>query len=148
MQDAEGGLSNVQIVSQSGESALFFDEHFRPAQLRLAMGLVRNGEVMSYRIQDARTSWESDSVLRVDLSLAEAGASSFDWNGWVAETMPLLNRKGLTSIHAVGTRHGRKTILFPAMLPSFGARSFVLRSLGARRSGSCRRGAPCRRALP
>ena len=130
IQDAEGRLSAVQAVSASGEPALFFDERFRPAQLRLAMGLVRNGEIMSYRIQDARTSWESDSVLRVDLVLAEGGGSGFDWNGWVAATTPLLNRKGLTAIHAVGMRAGRKTIVFSAALPAFGARTFALRSLG------------------
>ncbi len=73
LQAADGELFPVQAVSESGEPALFFDEKFRPAQLRLALGLVRNGEIMSYRIQDARTSWESDTVLRVDLTLAESG---------------------------------------------------------------------------
>jgi alpha-mannosidase len=131
LQDAAGELFPVQTISESGEPALFFDERFRPAQLRLALRLVRNGEIMSYRIQDARTSWESDSVLRVDVTLAEGGASGFDWNGWISESLPLLNRKGLTAIHAVGTRFGRKTILFSARLPSFGAKSFVLRSLDA-----------------
>ncbi len=129
LEAAGGELFAVQAVSESGEPALFFDEKFRPAQLRLAMGLVRNGEIMSYRIQDARTSWESDTVLRVDLTLAEGGAASFDWNGWIAETMPLLNRKGLSTIHAVGMRFGKKTVLFAAGMPAFGARSFVLRSL-------------------
>jgi alpha-mannosidase len=131
LQNAAGHLFPIQVVSESGEPALFFDERFRPAQLRLAMGLVRNGQIMSYRIQNARTSWESDSVLRVDLSLAEGGAAGFDWNGWVAETSPLLNRKGLTGIHAVGMRFGRKTVLFSSRLPSFGAASFALRSLDA-----------------
>lgn len=131
LQNAAGELLPVQAVSESGEPALFFDERFRPAQLRLAMGLVRNGQIMSYRIQNARTSWESDSVLRVDLTLAEGGAAGFDWNGWVAETRPLLNRQGLTGIHAVGTRFGRKTVLFSSRLPSFGAASFALRSLNA-----------------
>jgi mannosylglycerate hydrolase len=131
LQDTTGELVPVQVNLETGESALFFDEHFKPAQLRLAMGLVRDGQIMSYRIQDARTSWESDSVLRVDLSLAEGGVSSFDWNAWLAETTPLLNRKGLAGIHAVGVRAGRKIILFPARLPAFGARSLIIRSLGA-----------------
>lgn len=130
LQDPAGGLLPVQIVSESGESALFFDERFRPAQLRLALGLVRNGEIMSYRVHDARTSWESESVLRVDLTLAEGGVSGFDWNAWIAATLPLLNSKGLATIHAVGTRHGKKLVLFSSDLPAFGARSFVLRSRG------------------
>jgi mannosylglycerate hydrolase len=131
LQNAAGELFRVQASTESGEPALFFDERFRPAQLRLAMGLVRNGEIMSYRIQNARATWESETVLRVDVMLAEGGASGFDWNAWIAETAPLLNRKGLTTVHAVGTRFGRKTVLFAALLPAFGAETFVLRSLGA-----------------
>ena len=50
LEAAGGELFAVQAVSESGEPALFFDEKFRPAQLRLAMGLVRNGEIMSHLV--------------------------------------------------------------------------------------------------
>ncbi len=135
VQDAAGTLFPAQAVSESGESALFFDERFKPAQLRLALGLVRNGEIMSYRISGARTSWESASVVRVDVTLAEGGESRFDWNGWVGETMPLLARKGLSAIHAVGMRSGKTRIVFSAPLP--GIRCEVVRAPLPRRLGTC-----------
>jgi len=91
------------------------------------MGMVRDGKILELSVQDARASWEDyPSVLRIDLELVERGYSRFEWQRWVRETMPLLETSGLTHVHAVGLRSGKKTALFTADLPSFGAKAFII----------------------
>jgi alpha-mannosidase len=129
--DAEGRRHPVQLLSEEGGSAVFFDEHFTTRQLKFVMGMVKEGKLLEFSVTDARASWESQSVLRIDLQLVERGYSRFDWNAWVRETLPLLETRGLTHVHAVGLRSGRKTALFAADLPSFGAKAFALAGGGA-----------------
>ena len=127
--EEDGTSRPVQVLAASGEPSLFFDEHFKPSQVRFAMGLVKHGEIMSLRVQDARSVWESEGVLRVDLKLTEArGRATFDWDAWVAQVEPALKDPKLTSVHAVGRRSGLSTILFEASLPSLGTKDFLLKS--------------------
>jgi len=128
--DPEGVVRRVQSTDAGrGESSLFFDERFKPAQVRLALGLVRGGELMNYRITDASMSIESAGVLRVDLELSDSGqASTFDWSGWLGKARGELESPGLSSVHAVGRRAGPAFLLFPADAPDFGAVCLTLRS--------------------
>ncbi len=41
--DSEGRRHPVQLLSEGGGSAIFFDERFTPRQLKFAMGMVRDG---------------------------------------------------------------------------------------------------------
>ena len=114
---------------ERGESSLFFDERFKPAQVKLALGLVRGGELMNYRIAGASMSRESPGVLRVDLELSDAAlGSTFDWPAWLKQARAELESPELKSVHAVGRRAGPTTLLFPADAPEFGASGHVLRS--------------------
>ena len=124
-----GGRDSDPGHEGGGESSLFFDERFKPAQVKLALGLVRGGELMNYRIAGASTSWESPGVLRVDLELSDAAlGSTFDWPSWLKQARAELESPELKSVHAVGRRAGPATLLFPADAPEFGASCHVLRS--------------------
>ncbi len=123
-----GEPHDVQTIIGEGGSTVFFDEHFKPGQIKLALGLVRGGELMNYRITGASLSRESTAVLRVDLELSDARQhTSFDWESWHKEARAELERPGLQSVHAVGRRAGPTTILFAADAPEFGAACHTLR---------------------
>ena len=130
--DSESVARRVQAVAvnaDSGGTPIFFDERFKPAQLKLALGLVRGGELMSYRITDAALSAESKGVLRVDLELSDARrASAFDWSAWLEKARLELDSPGLSAVHAVGRRAGPVSLLFAADAPDFGAACYSLRS--------------------
>ena len=130
MVDANGRRFPVQLLSEEGGGAVFFDERFTPRQLRFAMGMVRDGRILEYSVHDARASWETPSVLRIDLELTQHGFSRFDWDAWVRETVPLLQTPGLSQIHAVGLRSGLKKVLFGAGLPAFSTKAFHLATDG------------------
>ena len=131
MVDGEGLRHPLQLLSEEGGSAIFFDERFTPRQLKFAMGMVKDGKILELSVLNARASWEEHpSVLRVDLELVERGYSQFDWEAWVRETVPLLETDGLKRVHAVGLRSGKKTALFAANLPSFAGKAFAIRGGG------------------
>ena len=126
--DREGRVHPGQLLSEEGGSAIFFDERFSPRQLKLAMGMVKDGTFLEFSVQKASASWESPTVLRVELELGSKGFSAFDWNAWTRSTVPLLETPGLTQVHAVGLRSGAKRILFAADLPGFAVKGFHLRA--------------------
>ncbi|HTX71761.1 MAG TPA: hypothetical protein VMC79_02960, partial [Rectinemataceae bacterium] len=133
-----GQLFPVQILPGAG-GGIFFDERFKPGQIKLALGLVRGGELMNYRITDASLREESATVIRVDLELSTArGETGFDWDAWLQTARPALERRGIEAVHAVGRRSGPSTLLFPAALPAFGAAAFRVR---ARQAGEAAPGA-------
>jgi alpha-mannosidase len=125
----DGRVRPIQALPGEGEAGgLFFDERFAPGQVRLALGMVRGGELMNYRIVGASRSWETEGVLRVELELASAKkASSFDWASWLEGTMAELAAPGLKSVHALGRRSGPVTLAVPVEAPAFGAACLVLR---------------------
>lgn len=124
--DREGGRHSAQVIVEGGGSSFFFDERFTPRQLTFVMGMVKHGEILTFKVRGAKATWESESILRIDLELADKGFSGFDWDAWAAEAALLLKKPGLKTIHAVGRRSGPMTVLFSADLPAFGARAFTL----------------------
>ncbi len=126
----DGGERRAQATDDGrGDGSLFFDELFKPAQIKLALGLVRGGELMNYRITDASLSREASGVLRVDIELSDSGQpTAFDWGAWLKKARAELESPDVASVHAVGRRAGPATLLFFANAPDFGAACYSLRS--------------------
>ena len=78
--DREGRSYPLQLLSDEGRSAVFFDERSTPRQLRFAMGMVKKGRLLELGVQSERASWQTASILRIDLELAQNGFSPFDWD--------------------------------------------------------------------